>query len=883
MRARSLVTQIVGLTIVYFAAARFSLSIGSLPGNISAVWPPAGIAIAALVLGGRALWPGVFLGALLANLVGPLPWTVATGMATGNTLEAVAACWLLSRRRTFAPALTTSSDVIAFVTRACIVSTAISATIGVGCLLAGDIIPVAAVARSWVVWWVGDALGVLIVGSTLLVWLSSGAGPHRRRLEAALAFPALAGCTVIAFGPTGYPYLVFPFVVWAAFRYTQRGAVSAMLVISAIAVTRTASGSGPFATGGSTNHQLWTLDFFIGVVALTALMLATVVTERDNSAARLEETNSTLEQRVRDRTAALEYERARLEEAQQVGHIGSWEWDVIQDTVTWSDELYRLFGLERGDVDTSYASYLSLLPPDDQERMDRLVQHAYATGESYELAHRVVASDGAVRWIRGRGQVTRDQDGRVTRMSGTAQDITDTVNLQDDLASQARHDALTGLPNRVLLTERLQASLTADRPRAGQLAVIFLDIDRFKWVNDSLGHTAGDRVLTTVASRLAACTRPGDTIARFGGDEFVVLCQGLSTAAPDALALADRLRAALTEPLDVDGILIPLSASVGIAVAEADSTPERLLRDADVAMYRAKDRGGACAVLFDETLHGQVQTRIATASALHAALGNHEIVTHYQPIMDLGSGAVIGVEALARWQDPERGLLAPDSFIDVAEQSGLIVPLGQAVLTQACQDVASWNLQRGPDERLSVAVNVSARQLLCGHLAEDVAAVLARSGLSADLLVLELTETALMDDVAATTSTVEALRALGVRLSVDDFGTGYSSLLYLRRFPVSALKIDRSFVQGLGVESDDTAIVTGVIELARGLGLTAVAEGVETPAQLDLLQRLGCPQAQGWHWSKALPADELQDWLAAVPPGASIPPPRTTAPISLVV
>ena len=387
--------------------------------------------------------------------------------------------------------------------------------------------------------------------------------------------------------------------------------------------------------------------------------------------------------------------------------------------------------------------------------------------------------------------------------------VADLEGAQQALVVQALHDELTHLPNRTLFINRLQHALErADRAQT-MTAVMFLDLDRFKWVNDSLGHSAGDRMLVAVAGRLASTVRPGDTVARLGGDEFVVLCDGL-TDANEADVIATRLRQALAPAFAFDGREIRLTMSIGLAIAGADSldaTAETLLRDADLAMYRAKERGRDRVELFDERLRQQAAAKFETEAALRRAVRQREFAVHYQPIVELAQNKVVGVEALVRWNDPGRGLLAPDEFIPIAEDTGLIGPIGKIVLTDACAQVADWNRVRSEVDQLTVSVNLSARQLDLAELAESVTETLAITRLDPALLWLEITETALMNDAPAALDALYALKASGVTLVVDDFGTGYSSLLYLRRFPVDVLKVDRSFVAGLGDSAEDTAIV----------------------------------------------------------------------------
>ena len=460
-----------------------------------------------------------------------------------------------------------------------------------------------------------------------------------------------------------------------------------------------------------------------------------------------------------------------------------------------------------------------------------------------------------------------DGDGRIEFVSSVTRDISERKAFEQRLEYQATHDPLTGLPNRTLFLDRLELALARRRRSNRPVAVLFCDVDHFKVVNDSLGHGAGDRLLVALAERLRDALRPGDTVARFGGDEFVILCDELVTE-HDAVAIAERANRAVHEPLKVESTEVFAAMSIGIAFAGPDTEPEVMIRDADAAMYLAKERGRARYEIYDERMRSTLVERLDIETALRRALTRKELRVVYQPTINLESGLIVGVEALLRWEHPERGLLIPSEFIDVAEETGLIVPIGMWVVEQACRQAQRWHSEQPEGERLFVSVNLSGRQLDTAALIDNVADVLDRTGIDPNLLGLEITESVVMRDPEASTTALRALKDLGVRLAVDDFGTGYSSLAYLRRFPVELLKVDRAFVDGLDAETgdaEDRAIVAAVVSLAHTLGMKAIAEGVETAEQLRELRELGCDMAQGFLIAKPLTPPALDELLAGNP------------------
>ncbi len=497
----------------------------------------------------------------------------------------------------------------------------------------------------------------------------------------------------------------------------------------------------------------------------------------------------------------------------------------------------------------------------DEQQWTLALERVISSGESLDTEWEFEVS-GKPMWFQSRAVPEFDEEGLVEHVLVMNTDITALKRTEAELAHQALHDPLTGLANRALLIDQLTRILARRKRIAQAVGLLFLDLDRFKVVNDSLGHTAGDHLLVAAAARLSSALRPTDTVARLGGDEFVVLIDDFSDPR-DPIMLAERIHAVLKEPVVVDGTEVFTTVSIGIAVATGpDDTAGGLLRDADAAMYLAKARGRDRYEIFDENLRTQATERLQTETHLRRAVEMGEIEVYYQPELSLDSGVMLGCEALARWHHPVGGLLEAGAFIELAEDSGLIIDLGAWVLTEACRQAGVWRRER-PDFPLTMRVNLSARQIAQSDLVDQVVTALEGAGIEPSSLCLEITETALMSDPAAGLKVLQDLHELGVELAIDDFGTGYSSLSYLKRFPVDVLKIDRSFVDGLGDDPDDTAIVTAIISLGRALGLRAVAEGVETRRQLDELRRLGCDRAQGFMFARPRPAALL--WEAAEP------------------
>ncbi len=443
----------------------------------------------------------------------------------------------------------------------------------------------------------------------------------------------------------------------------------------------------------------------------------------------------------------------------------------------------------------------------------------------------------------------------------TARDITERKELENQLTRQAFFDSLTGLPNRVLLRDRLDQALARAERVSGRIALLFLDLDNFKTINDGFGHQAGDQLLIEVAARLRSSVKGENTVARLGGDEFVVLISPIAGEG-DALAVAEQIEQQFARPFRLEDRDLVVTASIGIALGTSgQSTTDTLLRDADVAMYRAKSGGKAQHVVFDTTMATDAIARLELETALRQAISNNELRVHFQPIVILGTGKVAEVEALVRWQHPKRGLIGPDAFIEIAEETGLIIPLGQWVLSEACRQAKALQLECALDQPMILNVNLSPRQFQHADLVEDIQRVLRETGFEASNLKLEITEGVIMRDVETTIDKLWRLKGLGIQLAVDDFGTGYSSLAYLKRLPLDVLKIDRSFVDGIGDDHEDTAIVRAIILMAKSLNLSITAEGIERQSQSDLLREWSCDRGQGYYYARPLCAADLKALL----------------------
>jgi diguanylate cyclase (GGDEF)-like protein/PAS domain S-box-containing protein len=549
--------------------------------------------------------------------------------------------------------------------------------------------------------------------------------------------------------------------------------------------------------------------------------------------------------------ATLDESQARIVRAARGANDGLWDWDLDSGEIHFSDRWRQMLGLRPDEPTGDVASWFDRIHPEDRGHFQALLTaHLDGHTDTLESDHRVLHADGTYRWMLCRGLAVRSGSGAAVRVAGSMIDISD----------RKLFDALTGLPNRSTFRDTLQ-QVIGRRPRGDEpklYAVLMLDLDRFKVVNDSLGHGTGDRMLISVARRLETCVRARDTVARLGGDEFAILLDGLD-ADEDAERIAEHVKQLLARPIYVGSNEVYTTASVGIALStKGYDHAGDMLRDADTAMHRAKRSGRDRTETFATAMHIETVNNFRMEVDLRRALRRKEFSVRYQPLVQLRDGRLAGFEALCRWEHPEHGFVSPMEFIPLAEEVGLIAPIDRWVLGEAARSARDWQLHHGQVPDLAICVNVSSKQFSRDDTVDEVIKVLEDTGLAPGNLKLEITESAIMDNPERAMEILEELRSMGVRLALDDFGTGYSSLSYLHRFPFDVIKIDRSFVSRMGIDGQDPEIVRTIIALAKSLEMDIVAEGVETALQMEMLRDLGARYGQGWHFARPLTPEDAE-------------------------
>ena len=985
---------------IYCLATHFSDPFAIPHGVTSFLWPPAAIGLYATLRWGWSMAPAIALGALFGALGKGLPFLGAILISIGCALEACIGAALVGRvymsRTNFI-----YEGVFRFMAIAVSIGV-ISASFGVAGMRLATLPISSEPLNIWLTWWLSDAISIIVGVPLLLEWrFWRGIRWTASKLTEAFAFWTLFPVvTQVVFGavlgPLPASYIPLPFLLWAALRFNMSSVCWAIGITCMIVVWNTAQDNGPFATD-EINRSLTLLIIYVSVVSTAGLALASAIYQRSEAENRLRAERDTLEQRVRERTERLEAdlaERKRIEarlairerqlaEAQRLAQLGSWNWDLNTKLITWSDELYRIYGVNKDSFEVTPANFHLLVHPDDQTLLDNIFRETRQTGKPFFIEHRVILSNGSIRIVATRGQGAVDSSARVTRLFGTVQDVTearlaeaslreaeeryrmvvelspDAVLVQQDdvfvfanpgavkllhaqtvdqvigrplfdylhpdfhadereriatlrkgepppsleqqylcldgtvvdvevsssafvhkgafatlyimrdiserkktleqMAYMAHYDSLTGLPNRSLFRQRLEHALDiAERP-GRSLEILFLDLDRFKVINDTLGHDIGDIVLRETATRLQTSLRESDTVARLGGDEFVVLVENVDEPHRGGI-IAEKILTAITPPFIRDKSPLAMSTSICISSYPGDGTDaETLLKKADLAMYRAKKKGRNNYCYFSQEMNLQAAERTLLEHALSHAIEQNQLSLHYQPRIDVTTNRITGMEALLRWQHPTLGMLVPQRFIPVAEETGMIKPIGYWTIRTACVQNKHW--QEASPARLKVAVNLSRRQLSDENLVDNIAAILNDTALESCYLEFEITESTAMADMEKTISILAALRSLGVSIVIDHFGVGSVSLAYLHRLPICALKIDRSLVQGVPSNHADAAMAKAIIGLAHNLEYSVIAEGTETQQQYDFLCEQHCDSVQGFYFSEPMPAARFNDLI----------------------
>ncbi len=549
---------------------------------------------------------------------------------------------------------------------------------------------------------------------------------------------------------------------------------------------------------------------------------------------------------------------------------GFWDWNIKTNEMYFSSRWKTMIGFEENEIGATLEEWFKRVHPDDITNLkSKFFSYLEGTAHRFESEYRLLHRDGTYRWMLTRGIAVRNIEGNAYRMAGSQADITShkiTEQMLEKLLHNVSHDSLTGLPNRSLFIDRLERCISYSRRKKEYLfAVLFIDIDRFKIVNDSLGHSVGDLLLIETSKRLLTCLRPEDTIARLGGDEFAILLEEIVDT-NDAIRVSRRIQKELKTPFSLNSHDVFTSASIGIAIgSSAHEQPEELLRDADLAMYKAKTQGRARHEVFDSGMHTHAIEILQLETDLRRAVERQEFLIHYQPIISLYTGKIIGFEALIRWMHPLRGFVPSDKFIPIAEETGLIIPIGHWVLKEACTQIKIWQNQFPFEKPLTISVNISGKQFSHPHLIEQIYQIIKETELEANNLKLEITESTIMENAETARSMLFQLRDLNIQLQIDDFGTGYSSLSYLHRFPVNTLKIDRSFVSRIGSNDENLEIVKTIILLAKNLGMEVIAEGIETEEQLIQLRNLNCEYGQGYYFAKPMDRSIIEKFILSTP------------------
>ena len=843
------------VTLAYFAAGKLGLLIPYVGTHITLIWLPTGIAVAALMRWGYACWPAIFAGAFLVNLSIDSSPLLAGSIAVGNTLGPLLTAWLL-RHFKFSTALSRTHDILLMVAAACI-GMLLSASGGVASLALNGLMSSDRALQAWLVWWTGDAAGVLLALPVLLNISKSELTrlwPQRTKFLVWFGVVSVLEWAIFqqVHDSSGQfmllAFLVLPLVIWSAMRFGITGASLAVLGLSIMAVWATANSQGPFYL--SDLHQgIFSLWVFTTTLALVTLMITVLQSGRESTERALRSSEAKLR-------AVIDGALDAIVSIDERGCL-----------VEFNAAAERIFGYKREQV-IGRPMAAVIIPPAMRAAHFNGHQRFIATGEKKIFDRRLeltaMRADGSEFPVEL--TLTSLQEHGLPIVTGFLRDITDRKQAEEEIRNLAFFDALTGLPNRRLLLDRLQQALATSARSQNHGAVLFVDLDNFKMLNDSRGHELGDLLLIDVAKRLRDCVRAEDTVSRLGGDEFVVILEDLSGELEQSLAqtraVGEKILEAINQPYMLQELEHHNSSSIGISLfCGYEIGIDELLKRSDTAMYQAKGSGRNTLRFFDPAMQAALERHIELETQLRFALPQNQLRVYYQAQVDV-ERRVFGAEVLLRWEHPKYGLMSPSQFISLAEESGLIIGIGHWVLLSACQQLKNWE-NTGCAQRIQLAVNVSARQFRQPDFVADIKHILKLTGANPHLLKLELTESVVLDNIADTVEKMHALREIGVHFSMDDFGTGYSSLAYLKRLPLSQVKIDQSFVHDIAIDPNDAAIVQTIIGMSNTLGLNVIAEGVETESQFDFLRQYGCQLFQGYLFSVPVPLEDFEEILRA--------------------
>jgi len=853
MHSSHFFSRLALVTLAYFLTGKLGLMLPYVGSHITLIWVPTGIAVYALLKGGLKFWPAIFFGAFLVNLSIGTPLFIALSIAIGNTLATIVTHQLLSKLGLHL-SLNRMQDVFLLMITSAL-GMIVSASNGVANLFFSGVLAYENLTISWITWWAGDTVGVLMV-LPLLLAVSKNEIQQLWQLRVKFLGLSLAALLIefmvfaIAPGAAGQfsllSFVLLPIVVFIAMRFGLVGSSTVVLALSFGAILATINGIGPFYQTDM-HHGIISLWVFMSVLMLIAMIINIMQTER------------------------LAFEDALVSSEARLRAVVNGALDAIV-TINGSGEIVefnpaaeRIFGYQFDQVHGKLLSEV-IIPPSLRSAHHRGHQHFIATGDKRIFDKRVelvaMRSDGSefpVELI----LTSLDNSGEPL-VTGFMRDITAYKSAEEEINKLAFFEPLTGLPNRRLFLDRLSQAFSHVARKQSYGAILFIDLDHFKSINDTRGHDVGDQLLIQVADRIKRQLRAEDTVSRLGGDEFVILLQNLNNdlelAQLYAHEVAEKLLQTIAMPYHLNGILHHNTSSIGVCLFDGyEIKQDELLKRADAAMYQAKDKGRNTLCFYDPDMQLAVERKVKLHTDLRSALELNQLNLHYQIQVD-SQRNVIGAEGLLRWNVPNVGLISPAEFIPIAEETGLIIPIGTWVIETACKQLKTWEETHfGRD--LRVAINVSARQFRQPNFVNEIKEIIKKTEANPNLLKIELTESVVIDDAEDTALKMHQLRALGVRFSMDDFGTGYSSLTYLKSLPLTQIKIDQSFVRDVDIDASDAEIVKAIILMAQALELDVIAEGVETEEQLTLLNQYGCKQFQGYLFSKPIDINALNALL----------------------